>query len=593
MKNHNISSLYYFKYFYKFLGNNIFIYIFLNILVGFLDGVGLTMFIPLLAIVMGENSTNDSSESLLFFTKNAENLGIEINLPMVLILMISLFTFKGIFYYIRIIFLTKLRFKMMSNLRLDLLNKLKSISYQGFTILDQGKVQNNMAVEINRLLTGFNFYFISVQHVVMLLTYLTLAFFSNWKFALMVGIGGALSNLIYKYINSNIKEYSKKQINVNHDFSGFLIQAVQNFKYLKATNYFEKYEKKLSDTIIKSEKLSYKISKISGFGESLKEPLIIIIISIVIVIQANYFGGNSPSVLASLLLIYRGLAHMVTLQNSWNLFVNYSTAIDSLEDMLSEFDEKKEILQSTPIENINQIKINNVSLSFGNKKVINNLSFIIPKNKTIAFIGESGAGKTTLANIICGLQKPDNGEILLDNLSLYNSDINTFRSKIGYITQEPVIFDDTIYNNVTFWAEKTPENLAKFNQTMETVSLSTFVNNLDLKEDANLGNNGVLISGGQKQRITIARELFKDIELLIMDEATSALDSETEKYIKENIDMLQGKYTMIIIAHRYSTIKNVDEIYLMDKGNIVQSGNFEQMYLFSDRFKYLTDLQKL
>lgn len=211
----------------------------------------------------------------------------------------------------------------------------------------------------------------------------------------------------------------------------------------------------------------------------------------------------------------------------------------------------------------------------------------------MAFVGESGAGKTTLANIISGLQTPDDGEIIIEGKSLYKTNLNIFRNHLGYITQEAVIFNDSIFNNVTFWQEKSKENEEKFRKTIEKVSLSEFLNELPEKESTQLGNNGILISGGQKQRISIARELYKDAELLILDEATSALDTETEKHIKNNIDLLQGQTTLIIIAHRLSTIKNVDMIYLLDKGKIIDSGNFDSLIKSSEKFRKMVELQEL
>ena len=156
-----------------------------------------------------------------------------------------------------------------------------------------------------------------------------------------------------------------------------------------------------------------------------------------------------------------------------------------------------------------------------------------------------------------------------------------------------MIFNDSIFNNVTFWQEKSEENKEKFRQTIEKVSLSEFVNELPEKENTQLGNNGILISGGQKQRISIARELYKDVELLILDEATSALDTETERHIKNNIDLLQGQTTLIIIAHRLSTIKNVDMIYLLDKGKIIASGDFDSLVKNSEKFRKMVELQEL
>ena len=299
------------------------------------------------------------------------------------------------------------------------------------------------------------------------------------------------------------------------------------------------------------------------------------------------------SILVSLLLFYRALGYLVNLQGAWAGFVRNSTAIESIDTIIKEFKENEEPQNSTPIHKIEDIQVKDLEITFGNTPVLKGLNMNIPPKTSIAFVGESGAGKTTLANVICGLQIPHRGEVIVENKSLYTSNLNSYRSRIGYITQEPVIFNDTLFNNVTFWAEKTPQTLEKFYKVMDMVSMKDFVENLEYKEDSTLGNNGVLVSGGQKQRISIARELYKDVELLIMDEATSALDSETEKYIKDNIDMLHGKFTMIIIAHRLSTIKNVDTIYLLDKGKILASGSYKDLIDKSDRFKRMVELQEL
>jgi subfamily B ATP-binding cassette protein MsbA len=221
------------------------------------------------------------------------------------------------------------------------------------------------------------------------------------------------------------------------------------------------------------------------------------------------------------------------------------------------------------------------------------LDIDIPKNCTIAFVGESGSGKTTLANLIAGLIEPDKGSLTIDGTILKNYNLNTYRRRIGYISQDPVIFNDDIFNNITFWDEPTPENIARFWSTIELASLAAFIKSLPEKEKTNLGNNGILISGGQKQRISIARELYKKADILIMDEATSALDSETEKIIQENIERLHGSYTMIIIAHRLSTIKKADKIYLIEKGRVSASGSFNEMINYSDRFKRMVALQEM
>lgn len=232
-----------------------------------------------------------------------------------------------------------------------------------------------------------------------------------------------------------------------------------------------------------------------------------------------------------------------------------------------------------------------MSFGYGEKRILNSVSFAIVKDQVIAIVGESGSGKSTLMNILAGLFLPDSGLITLDGINMKEIDRNHFQKKIGYITQEPVIFDDTIYNNVSFWDKDTDENRKKCKEALNKASVLEFVESLENKEDSRLGNNGVMVSGGQKQRISIARELYKGIDLLLMDEATSALDSETELGIQENIDKLRGQVTIIIIAHRLSTIKNADRILLLKDGEIQASGDFEELEKHSIGFKKMVALQ--
>ncbi len=225
----------------------------------------------------------------------------------------------------------------------------------------------------------------------------------------------------------------------------------------------------------------------------------------------------------------------------------------------------------------NSIEIKNIDFAFEETSVLKNINLTIHKNETLAIIGESGSGKTTLINLITGLLNPTKGQIIIDGLDLSTIKKSSFQKRIGYITQEAVIFNDTIYNNVTFWDEVNEKTNSNFEEALKKGAIYDFVMSLPLKGNEILGSNGINISGGQKQRISIARELYKDLDFLFMDEATSALDSDTEKSIKENIESLHGKYTIVIVAHRLSTIKNADRIVLMNKGEIIAIGTFDEL----------------
>lgn len=584
----------FFNYYRKIVGYKLYVYVVLNFLVGLLDGIGLTLFIPLLYLSTNTKSDNQSLGKLQFLVDLIEKTGFQLTLTVALILMVIIFFLKGILSYIRTILFSKIQLASTRKIRFRLVEGLRDTSYIGFSKIDSGVIQNNMTGETGRLVQSLILYFFTLQNVIMVITYLGLAFLSNWQFALLVLLGGLITNFIFRYLNIFTKKYANRLSQIGKNFQAFLLQNINHFKYLKATNYIAPYQEKIKKEIELSEENQYKIGKITAISDSLREPLIIIIIVIVIIVQINIMGGNMPSMMASLLLFHRSLSYLTSMQSYWNRFLTNIPGLNSVEEMLSEFKKSSEAEKPKIVESIEKIILTNISLQYDQHLVLDHINLSIQPKTSIALVGESGAGKTSLANIICGLVAPSSGEIFFkekENLADYN--INSFREHVGYITQESVIFDDTLYNNITFWAPKTPENLEKFKKAIQLSSMEEFLAFHKNDENLPLGNNGILISGGQKQRISIARELYKNPQLLIMDEATSALDSETEMIIKDNIDSLKGKFTMVIIAHRLSTIKDVDVIYLLDQGKIIASGNYAELYQNSERFRKMAMMQDM
>jgi subfamily B ATP-binding cassette protein MsbA len=282
-------------------------------------------------------------------------------------------------------------------------------------------------------------------------------------------------------------------------------------------------------------------------------------------------------------------------QSKYNNFLAASGALDNIADFENELNANAELTGKIQVPHFKQeVVLKNADFGYNEPDgVLKKINLTVCKNQTIAFVGESGSGKTTLVNLISGLLKPNKGDITIDGISHSQLDMNSYQSRIGYISQDPVMFNDTIFNNVTFWTPPTEDNKLKFLEAIRKAALSEFIDELSEKEHTLLGNNGINLSGGQKQRISIARELYKEIDILILDEATSALDSETEREIQENVDALKGNYTILIIAHRLATIKKADIIYLMDKGKIIESGQFEQLTRSSKRFKKMVELQEI
>ena len=587
----------YFNFYYGLTGNKLLVYLGLSILVSLLDGLGLAMFIPLLEFVGNPDKNVNSKDSLgqlHHLIDFVSSLGFELTVTTVLVMLMGLFSLKGLLRFIQINYYSKMRQFFFVKVRNELLKRLERLSYSGFLELDAGKIQNTFTTEVGRLYNGMTGFFNTTQYFFMLLTYIVLAFLANYQFAVLVLVGSFFSNLIYKKIYKRTKRASLDLTKRGVSASNYLLQAVHNFKYLKSTNSFSEYGNRLQNIIMKFERLNRSMGKMKAIATSIREPIIIAIVSFVIMVQINLMGTGLNTIILSLFLFYRALTFLGQIQNDWQIFIENiggMYAISANAQLMADSEEKMGSAEFPGVKR--HIQLRNVELSYDRVKALDRINIKIPVNQTIALIGESGSGKTTIANVIAGLFTPDTGEVVIDDVSLSNYDLNSYRSKIGYISQESVIFNDNIFNNITFWAESTPENMARFHEVLERASLAEFVNSLPDKELTSLGDNGLLISGGQKQRISIARELYKKCEILILDEATSALDSETEKIIQENIEKLHGSYTMIVIAHRLSTIKGADIIYLMENGKVSASGNFHEMINSSSRFKKMVSFQSV
>ncbi len=586
----------YFNFFYRGTGYKIFINLFLCVVVSFFDGLGLTMFMPLLQAVGGGSSHTgkESVGQLHYVTDVFAKLGVALTIDNVLILLLVLFLLKGAVKFIQLNYQNSLKHGFIRKLRYNLVDQLQQLQFKGFLRLNAGNIQNVLTAELQRVSLSMFYYFMSAQSFVMLLTYTAFAFLANYQFALLVATGSLLSNLFYRKVYNATKKASIQLSKEGDRFNGFLTQAVLHFKYLKSTNYFSRYSRKLRLVIKQTEALNKRIGFYNSITMSLKEPSIMIIVVVVIKIQLSLMGASLSSILLSLLLFYRALSFLIVIQNNWQSFINSTGSIQAVASLSREMDNEKERQPNTVFKTFkHELRVHDVSFSYGEQKVLHNINIDIPRNQTIALVGESGSGKTTLANMIACLIAPDKGEILVDGTPVHAFSFDSYRSIIGYISQEPVIFTDNFFNNITFWAEPTEQNIKRFWEVVELVSLTAFLKELPQGELTELGDNGISISGGQRQRISIARELFKNAQILILDEATSALDSETEKIVQQNIEILHGKYTMIIIAHRLSTIKNVDTIYLLEKGRITASGSFKDMVEYSDRFKRMVALQEI
>ncbi len=584
-----------FAWFYQYLRYRVILLIGLNVLLGILDGFGLAMFLPLLQ--MADENGNQNAETLgnlKFLVEGMRSMGISISIASILGFLCFFFTLKGLTKYACDSYIVSIQQLFIRKIRLRLLDGLNTISFKSFMRADAGRIQNTMSGEVERVSRSFLSYFTALQQIVLVIVYMGFAFYVDAGFALLVGVGGVLTNFSYKKINSSTKKASALLTKDANNFQGLIMQHVGNYKYLKATGLISFFGARLKENVLLLEKSNRRIGVLSAIITGAREPLLIYVVAAVILVQVKLLGASLGPILISLLFFYRALTALLLMQSSWNYFLAATGSIGNMKGLQKELDNDNEQDGTVWTKQFaREITLQQVSLSFGDKTVLRDVNLVVRKNETLAFAGESGSGKTSLVNILTGLIPPDKGIMTVDNISRDRLNTASFQQRIGYITQDPVIFNDTIFNNITLWAEPTPHNISRYKNAIEKASIAEFINGLLQNDNTVLGNNGINLSGGQKQRISIARELYKEIDILVMDEATSALDSETEKLIQDNIDALKGQYTILIVAHRLSTIKNADRIVLLSNGQIEHIGTYQQLTESAPMFKRMVALQEL
>jgi ABC-type multidrug transport system fused ATPase/permease subunit len=583
-----------FNYFYRFLGVRIFISLLISLFIGILDALGLTMFLPLLQMVSNGDVDAEKMGNLGFLVELVESTGLSLSLQTALLIMLLFFTLKGVAKYFGEIYNVVLHQYFIRQIRFSTLHSLNNVSFTYFVTTDVGRIQNTLSGEVDRVAQAYHTYFKAFQNAVLLAVYMGFAFFVNWQFAILIAAGGWLTNLLYNSVYKHTVGTSKELTEHYHRFEGELIQHVSNYKYLKATGLIHKFGERLKSNILLIEEGILKMSKNGAILNAVREPMLIAVVAVVIIVHTQLLNGNLSHLLISLLFFYRALTSLTQLQTSWNQFLGVSGSLEnmrSFQEELEKNEQKNNPQHTASFEQ--QLSLKNVRFSYGESLILDDINLNIQKNETVAIVGESGSGKTTLVNLISGLLLPQQGTITLDDRPYAELNLPALQKRIGYITQEPVIFNDTIYNNVTFWAPRTAENMERFQKAVKRASIDRFILEQGEAEETLLGNNGINLSGGQKQRISIARELYKDIDILIMDEATSSLDSETEQIIQSQIEELKGDYTILIIAHRLSTVRNADRVILLEKGRIQDKGTFKELVLKSEKFQRMVYAQEV
>lgn len=582
-------------YIYRRLGKKMLVILFINCISVLLDGIGIALFVPLLQLMDRNPAAAESTDRLMHYVRSFfEVAGVSVSLTNIIILILVLFTAKALFFFITQYYQNRVLMNFVYQMQRSNDAALSSLSYKAFLKKSFGEFHYLLLEEPGNIRDAALSYMDTIKNVVVVLIYFSLCAFLDVKFTVTVILGAAVISGLFYLINKRIKTLSRAINRLVQQYSGISSEKIYNYKYLKATGALDFFIAKVKDFDDRLYAKNLRMMQLNIFSNVIREPMLIYMICALIVVQVAVFGESMGSMLVVLLLFYRTMGYFMSIQGSWGGFLRSIGSVENVIRFEKFLAEHREVTGGEEIkEPVRSLELQGVTVYFDSEPVLQDIDLRIEAKTVLALVGESGSGKSTLVNILCGLFLADKGRYLVNGEDITTLNRASLQQRIGYITQDATVFAGTVFENVTLWQDKTPQTLERFWKALHRSNLGSFVEELPDREDTRLGHNGINLSGGQKQRICIARELFKEVDMLIMDEATSALDAHTENEIRESIEALRGDLIIIMIAHRLATIRFADTVYLLEKGRITASGTFQELKNRSGYFREMAGLQGL
>ena len=512
------------------------------------------------------------------------------------VLIVVAFAVKGVSLYLAKIIMIGVAEEVRKDMQCDMLNSLIKADTQKIESKHTGKFIANLTNDVGMITNLVSTAILNLfKDSLTLIGLLIVMFIQNWKLSLFAIIMIPLASFFARSLGKRIGKVTGEQMQTAGILTSYLMEIFKNHKLIKIFQK-ENYENTRAEKFInnfkeKSKKINIVFVRASPIMETLTGIMIAILIfySGKLIIRGEIDINNFFSFLAAMMLAYQPVRSLATL----NISVNQGLV--GAKRVLPIIDEKSSLRENPNDKNINlnqgNILFKNVNFKFDsqNEDTLNSINLNIKGGKMTSLVGHSGAGKSTILNLIPRFYDCKSGDIIIDNQSIYETKISSLRNNISLVTQDTTLFDDTIKNNISYSSSNVSQN--QIEEAARYSFADEFINKLPDKYDTLIGENGVRLSGGEKQRLSIARAILKKSQIILLDEATSSLDAETEDKIQKAINFLTKNRTTIVIAHRLSTILNSDKIYVIDSGKVVGEGTHNELLEKSSVYKNFYDKQ--
>ncbi|HET8858783.1 ABC transporter ATP-binding protein [Marivirga sp.] len=514
-----------------------------------------------------------------------------------LILIVSIFL-SNIFKYLLAVISAIVKANVISNLRNSLYDRLINMHIGFFTEERKGNIMSKVMADVQEVEgTVVNSLKAIIKEPFMLIGYFIALFFISVKLTLITLVILPISGFIISYIAISLKKKARKSQETIGRISDILDETLSGMRIIKAFNAigfskdrFQREVKNYADFNISMQKKQALAGPTSEFLG------VFVVVGVLLIGGGMILEGNSEldaGGFIAFIAIYSQL--LVPAKQLSTAFSNVQRGLASAERIFGIIDLEPAINDKSTASDLTEFKselsFKNVSFAYGEEKVLKNININIQKGQTIALVGPSGGGKSTMADLIPRFYDPVSGEVQIDGVSLKDIKMESLRAKMGIVSQESILFNDTIFNNIAFGK---PEcTLEEVKQAAKVANAHEFIAQMENGYDSKIGERGTKLSGGQRQRISIARAILKNPDILILDEATSALDSESEKLVQDALTNLMKNRTSIVIAHRLSTIQEADKIYVMQDGEIIEEGKHEILMEKAGVYKKLIEIQSV
>lgn len=591
---------------FKYIGahkGKIVLYFFFILLSILFSIISIGMLMPFLQLIFVGTPPPGSSNNLIiesvnnFLSNSVNTKGKVTTLGLICMLMIVFIMLKNFFLYLSYYILNPLKNKVVNQLREDLYDKMLRLPIGFFNEKRKGDLMSRMSNDVGEVegsvvgtLEGW------IRDPLTIVVTLTVLFLISVQLTLFILILIPVLGLVIGRITKSLKRHSQEVAQKNGETFSIIDETLGGLRVIKAFNIEKILRQKFLRTSDELLRAKNNIAYRRDLASPLSEVLGVLMFTIVL-----YYGGRlvlrgelleASAFLGFLGIFYNIINPAKSLSTSFSNMRKGAAAINRIEEILQTpvtVDDNPNGKQLTSF--TDKIEFRNVNFSYDDAVILDNINLIVDKGKTVALVGSSGAGKSTLADLVPRFHDVSSGEVLIDGVNIKDYSLHSVRSLMSIVTQEPILFNDTIANNIALGATGATEE--QIIEAAQIANAHTFIVKKEAGYKSNIGDRGSKLSGGERQRLTIARAVLKNPPILILDEATSSLDTESERLVQDAINNMMQNRTSIVIAHRLSTIRHADEIIVLQKGKIVERGNHEQLLAQNGFYRKLVEMQEV